>query len=323
MKKKIIAASLSAAMAVSAALALTACGDDSAVTGSMSANDIYGMGAVSTARLLGSGVNPSALGAFSALNAAADESGSSTGAEAEVKSQTDKFNGYFTALDSFLGEDVVTTTTAKNTDATYGFDMVMTVTGKDLSGKVDKYTMYYTETLVKSEIDEEDGESENEYRLKGVMVIDGVKYAVEGERSDENEADESESELKIRAYADASDKSTYIEMSQEHSVDGKEVETEYVYSVYVDGELVEQTAVEFETENKNNKVETAYELEFINGTGEGKYLLEREVKSGDTKIKVKYDINGKSGVFHISETVDEDGQKHYKYSYSDGTEKLF
>ncbi len=289
---------------------------------SFSASDVYGMGAVSTARLLGSGVNPSALGAFSALNSAAGASDDGESDMSDVKAHADKFNGYFTALDSFLGEDVVTTTTAKNTDATYEFDMVMTVTGKDLSGKVDKYTMYYTETLIKSEVDEEDGESEKEYRLKGVMIIDGAEYSVAGGRTEERDGGESESELKIRAYADASDENTYIEMSQEHSADGKEVETEYVYSVYVDGELVEQTAVDFETERKNGKEESEYELEFRYGEGKGKYKLEREVKNGKVKIKVKYDVDGDSGVFHISEkTVG--GAKHYEYVFKDGSTIVF
>lgn len=323
MKKKFIAASICATMAASACLALTACGDGASNTSALSANDAYGIGAVSTARLLGSSTPSAAVRTFSALNAATAAPTAEGSAESEVISQAEKFNEYFTALDSFLGDDLVTTVTAKNTDEKYAFDTVMTITGRDIAGAKKEYVMYYTETLVKSETDEEDGESENEYRLNGVMVIDGTDYVVAGERSDENEADESESELKIRAYADASDQSTYIEMSQEHSVENKEVETEYVYSVYVDGALVERTSVDFETENKTVKTETEYELEFINGTGKGKYKLEREVKNGSTKIKVKYAINGKSGVFHISETVDEGGQKHYKYSYSDGSVKLF
>ena len=43
--------------------------------------------------------------------------------------------------------------------------------------------MYYTETLVKTETDD-DGETESEYKLTGVMVIDDSDYYLEGERSE-------------------------------------------------------------------------------------------------------------------------------------------
>ena len=96
-----------------------------------------------------------------------------------------------------------------------------------------------------------------------------------------------------------------------------------MYSIYANGELLEQTAVEFETKNKNNKVETEYELEFRSGTSKGKYVLEREVQDNKTSIKVKYNIDGKTGVFHIREITDESGNKKYEYSYSDGSKQVF
>ena len=129
--------------------------------------------------------------------------------------------------------------------------------------------------------------------------------------------------MKIRAYADIADKSSYIQMEQEYSIEDGETETEYVYSIYANGELLEQTAVEFETKNKNNKVETEYELEFRSGTSKGKYVLEREVQDNKTSIKVKYNIDGKTGVFHIREITDESGNKKYEYSYSDGSKQVF
>ena len=106
-------------------------------------------------------------------------------------------------------------------------------------------------------------------------------------------------------------------MEQEYSVEDGETETEYVYSVYANGELLEQTTVEFETEQKNNKVETEYELEFRSGASKGKYVVEREVKENRSEIKVKYDIDGKTGVFHIREVTDKNGDRRYEYTFSD------
>ena len=298
----------------------------------LSAEDVYGMGAVSSVRLLGSNMPLAAIKSFSAVNsisyttsnyAAIDKS------EDDAKRQAKRFNEYFTALDSFLGDDIISTTTEANTDSNYEYETKMTINGKDFDGETVTYTMYYTETLVKADsaddeddeddedADDVDEETENEYHLVGVMVIDGTDYYLEGERSEETEKDESETELKIRAYADKTDKTSYIQMEQEYSVEDGETETEYVYSIYANGKLIEQTAVEFKTENKNNKLETEYELEFRSGTSKGKYVVEREVKDNKVSIKVKYNIDGKTGVFHIREITDENGNKQYEYTFSD------
>ena len=334
MKKKFLLVGLCLTMTMS--MALAACGDpESAANGLSSPNDVYGMGAVSSVRLLGNNMSSSAVKTFSAVSATTQmrackvELASSTidNSEQEVKEQTERFNEYFTALDSFLGDDVVSTITEANTDSNYEYETKMTINGKDFNGESVTYTMYYTETLVKADSADDDGdeneETENEYQLVGVMVIDGADYYLEGERSEETEKDESETELKIRAYADKTDKTSYIQMEQEYSVEDGETETEYVYSIYANGELIEQTAVEFETETKNNKVETEYELEFRRGTSKGKYVVEREVNDNKISIKVKYNIDGKTGVFHIREITDENGNKQYEYSYNDGSKQVF
>ena len=291
----------------------------------LSAEDVYGMGAVSSVRLLKSNISANAVKAFSAANAiartAADES------EDEAKRQAKKFNDYFSALNSFFGDDVVSTSTEANTDGRYPYKTKMTITGKDFAGQTNTYIMYYTETLSGSEDDDYDDddeeETENEYKLTGIMIIEGVEYNLEGERSEEAEKDESETELKIRAYADPSDKTSYVQMEQELSVENGETETEYVYSVYVNGELLEQTAVEFETENKNNKVETKYELEFRSGETKGKYSVEREVVNDNAEIKVKYNIAGDCGDFRIREITDGNGNKQYEYTFGDNEKIIF
>ena len=330
MKKKFLVVSLCLTMSMS--MALTACGDPESKANVLSSpNDVYGMGAVSSVKLLGSNMSASAVKTFSVVRATTQtracgvELASSTidNSEQEVKEQTERFNEYFTALDSFLGNDVVSTITEANTDSNYEYETKMTINGKDFNGETVTYTMYYTETLVKADsaddedADNEDEETENEYHLVGVMVIDGTDYYLEGERSEETQKDESETELKIRAYKDKTDKTSYIQMEQEYSVEDGETETEYVYSIYANGELIEQTAVEFETENKNNKLETEYELEFRSGTSKGKYVVEREVKDNKISIKVKYNIDGKTGVFHIREITDGNGNKRYEYTFSD------
>lgn len=331
-KRKFLLVSLCLTMATS--MALAACGNPESKTEVLSSpNDVYGMGAVSSVKLLGKNMSASAVKTLSALSATVQTQESDVSStpfnadnsEEQAKEQTERFNEYFTALDSFLGDDIVSTTTEVNADDKYEYEMKMTVKGKDFNGETVTYTMYYTEALVKADSDEEDeeDEKESEYQLVGVMVIEGIEYYLEGERSEESEKDESETELKIRAYADKEDKTSYIQMEQEYSVEEGETEREYVYSVYADGELLEETAIEFETEKKNNKVETEYELEFRKGETKGKYVVEREVKGDKSTIKVKYKIDGKTGVFHIREITDEKGNKQYEYTFSDNQTIVF
>ncbi len=327
MKKKLLLVSLCLTMV--AAMALAACGNpDKGKTNALSSpNDVYGIGAVSGVRLLKSNMPASAVKSFSAVNAVANTRtcevklapSAADASESEVKGQSEKFNEYFTALDSFLGDDVVSTSTVANTDSNYDYETKMTITGKDFNGKTVTYTMYYTETLLQDDFDED----EQEYKLVGIMTIDGANYYLEGERSEESEKDESETELKIRAYADKEDKTSYIQMEQEYSIENGETETEYVYSIYAGGELLEQTAVEFETENKDGKVETEYELEFRKGASKGKYIVKREVVENKAEIKVKYAIDGKSGEFRIREITDANGDKQYEYTFSDGSKQIF
>lgn len=330
-KKKFLLIGLCLTMAMS--MLLAACGSPrKGKTNALSSpNDVYGMGAVSSVRLLGSSISVGAVKTFSTVSATAQTRASGVlltssvgdNSKQEVKEQTERFNEYFKALDSFLSEDIISTATEANTDNNYVYDTKMTINGKDFNGKTVTYTMYYTETLEKTESADEDEETEKEYRLVGVMVIDGVDYYLEGERSEETEKDETETELKIRAYADKTDKTSYIQMEQEYSAEDGETETEYVYSIFSNGELLEQTAVEFETENKDGKAETEYELEFRSGSTKGKYVVEREVKNSKSEIKVKYEIDGKTGVFHIREITDASGNKKYEYTFSDNEKMVF
>ena len=134
-------------------MALSACGN----TGNGNTNafsspeDVYGMGAVSSVKLLGSNLSANAVKSLAAVNAATrtDTYGVklaslTDNSENAVKAQTEKFNEYFTALDSFLGEDVISTSTEANTDSRYPYDTKMTINGKDFNGETVTYVMYYT-----------------------------------------------------------------------------------------------------------------------------------------------------------------------------------
>ena len=309
--KALLSAAIAVVICLAIVLPITLRGGNTPTTIHLTNTDVYGIGAVSTAKLLGSRVSVNAIATLSASTKVMTAESSES---SDVKDNIERFNQYFAALDSFLGEELVSTVTAENTNPNYPFTTVMTITGKDINGNNVPYTMYYSETLVNDESDEE--ESEKEFALTGIMVIDGIDYYLEGERTEESEKDEQENELRIRAYLDKDVKDSYIQMEQEVSQENNEKETEYVYSVYSDGKLVEQTSVEFETERNGTKEETEYELEFIQGSAKGRKKKKKETVNGQTQINVVYQLNGKQGEFTIKE-VEIDGQLHYQYMFDD------
>lgn len=311
MKKKFLIAGMSFVVGLS--LLFAGCGCEKKNNNTLSVSDMYGIGAVSTVKLLGSEYSAQAMLSLAQAteNAAQDAQGTS-----DKTQQIQKFNEYFTALDSFLGEDLVKTETTANTDkTTYNYETKLTISGRDIDGNVVSYEMYYTETQKSVTVGHD--ETKTEYDLSGVLVLDETTHPLVGKRFHETEDDEVESELMIRAYNDLSDTQNFIEMKQEVSTETNEHETEYVYTVYKDNVPVETTAVEFEVENEHGSVETAYEIEFRNGTGKGRYSIEREVKNGKTVIEVAYRIGTESGRFTVTEVSN---NTQYKYTFQDGTE---
>lgn len=307
-------AATAACLAIVLPVALSGKGGEAPRTLHFSAEETYGLGAVTAAKLLDENITAKSLSfaaPFSKIQSFKEEN-------RNAKAQAQNFNRYFTAFDCFMGETVVSADAVENTDEAYPFAIKMTVGGKDFNGNTVSYTMYYTETPVKEENDGK--ETETEYLLEGVMLLRDTEYYLTGERTFEAEKGESENELKIRAYADKNDKSNYIEMEQEISEENKnnktESETEYVYSVYENGKLVEKTAVEFEIKRKDGKEETSFVLEFLSGGAKGKYEAKREVKNGVVEFEVEYEIDGEKGEFRIRKPADGNG-KRYEYLFPD------
>lgn len=305
-------ASLAVCAAIVVPVALYGGGTGGGVTSvSLSSRDVYGMGAVTTAKLLCGEMTGGALSSLSAVRLLSDKDTSS------VKDQTKKFHEYFTMFESFLGDDLFTTVEEKNADGAYAqYEQKLTVTGVGLRGNTEQYVMYFNEILCKQDTDGD--ETEQEYVLDGVLSLDGADYMLCGERSFSTEKGETENELWIRAYPEPDDGKTYVEMEQEDSVEKGETKREYVYKIVKNGKLIEETSVEFEAEQKGGKEKIKYEIEFRSGEGKGKYELERETKNGVHSIKAKYDLDGESGEFYIRPEAG-----GYLYVFPDGSTVTF
>ena len=279
------------------------------------AKNAYALGAVTTANL---------LAASMPVDAAATASEQSTGSLPTT--DVEAFSEYFEMLDTFLDEGLLTTTVTENTDTSYAFSTKLTVEGKILGGDTVSYTMYYTETEARSYEGYEDRDEYTRgvaYQLEGVLEWNGVAYAMSGFRASETEQEGREEEtsesLWIKA-ADPNDPSNYVRMDVESEAeqDGRENESEreFVYRVYREGRLAEQTSISFETENEGQDNETEYEISMLKDGLRSRYEVEREERvNGTTTIGVRYQTPDGNGRFVVTKRAD----GTYVYQFDDGS----
>lgn len=162
-------------------------------------------------------------------------------------------------------------------------------------------------------IDKNYDKTEKDYSIKGVLLIGGAEYFVEGVYETENDGGESESELYFKAFTNA-EKTSYIEVRQKHERETKsdetEIEQEYVYSVYVDGVLTERTEIEYETE----KDELELKMSVTKGGETETILFKGEFENGERILRARGKVNGQTVSFRVY--VLNDG---YRYVFDDGS----
>lgn len=181
---------------------------------------------------------------------------------------------------------------------------------KDMSGDAHDYVMYYNQTLTKSETDESDGETEENYSIKGVMVIDGADYEIRGERKNESEEGESETETEFVVILG---ENRYIRVEQSVETEDGESEQEYCYSVYENGKLVERSEFSYETEENETELKMT---SFKDGKTQVLYF-EREIEKGEEVIEIHIGDgkHGKGYIVHIEK--DENGDNRYSFIPTD------
>lgn len=162
-------------------------------------------------------------------------------------------------------------------------------------------------------IDKNNDKTEKDYSIKGILLIGGAEYFVEGVYETENDGGESESELYFKAFTNA-EKTSYIEVRQKHERETKsdetEIEQEYVYSVYVDGVLTERTEIEYETE----KDELELKMSVTKGGETETILFKGEFENGERILRARGKVNGQTVSFRVY--VLNDG---YRYVFDDGS----
>lgn len=191
-----------------------------------------------------------------------------------------------------------------------GYAEKTVISYKDMSGDAHDYVMYFNQTLTKSETDESDGETEENYSIKGVMVIDGADYEIRGERKNESEEGESETETEFVVILG---ENRYIRVEQSVETEDGESEQEYCYSVYENGKLVERSEFSYETEENETELKMT---SFKDGKTQVLYF-EREIEKGEEVIEIHVGDgkHGKGYIVHIEK--DENGDNRYSFVPTD------
>ena len=98
------------------------------------------------------------------------------------ESAYDALDGYMTLAESMLRDGAFGVTEGASERAEYEYKTV--VTYSDVHGNAHSYEMHYNKTLIPDydDDDDDDDEIEEEYAIRGVMVIEGKDYAIRGER---------------------------------------------------------------------------------------------------------------------------------------------
>lgn len=216
----------------------------------------------------------------------------------------DTVNRYMKLVESLLSEGTIASSAIAG-DRDYEFGITVRYT--DLIGNGVSYRMYYNKRFTQSE--EKDGEREEVYDIDGILLVGENEYPVEGSGETETEDGERESELRFKAYTNA-DKTDYIEVRQETETDLEETEQTYVYSAYRDGELLEETRVEYQSENG----ELELELSITAGDETDRLTFKNDTKDGSGALRVNGRLDGQSVSFSVRIRRGE-----YHYVFDDGS----
>lgn len=224
-----------------------------------------------------------------------------------------ELDGYMALVDSLLSDGVFSSDVSASDRAEY--DNKMTITYTDISGNRLQYVMYYNEILVDFDDDDWD-EFEEEYAIDGVMVIDGIDYAIRGERSYEEDGGETESETEFRVTL-GNDTYMYVEQGYESEFEhgDNSVEQEYSYIIRDRGRVVESSTFSYETE----RGETELKMSAYRDGKTTMFTFDRETVRGREVIRLRIGSGRDVRSYLVNVVTSPDGTVHYEYTeYSFG-----
>lgn len=239
------------------------------------------------------------------------ENGGQTGAADDTQQIEAELDAYMALVESLLSDGGFQ---VQEGASDRGYETKMVVSYRDLNGKALQYELHYNSIARPDNDDDDDddfddrfeNESEEEYGIEGVMVIDGADYAIRGERESESEGSETESETSFRVtLSDAS----YMLVEQSYESERNETEQEYSYSVFENGRLTERSSFEYEEEDG----ETELKMTSRKGGESSVFYFERETVRGEEVIRIRVGSGSAAQSYYVRVQTDADGNKDYVY----------
>ena len=145
----------------------------------------------------------------------------------------------------------------------------------DLFGDPITYVMYYNETLVTDDEDDEQEIDEIKYTLEGLLLVGATEYQITGKK----EIEDGEEKLTFKSQID---ENNYVESKYKTEDD----ETKFYITVVENGVIVSESRIKIEMEDD----ETKFVLEYNAGLDESKYSFKLETEDGINVLKIKYEI---------------------------------
>ena len=290
----------------------------------LSSENFYIYGAASVGSLLASNSAAQRTGAAASVKSlslspslialAADDSLSD-------KEQTivDTVNNYLALVENLLGDGSIDHSDPQKPDGVYAeYEFYTVISYKDLLGNRVSYLLYYNETPLSSAYKKD--ETEENFSIDGILVVEGVPYPVSGTRGVESETEgshesETENELEFTAYLNEN-RSSFIRMQQKTESETENGETEseqeFEYTYYENGKRVESTSVSYETEGEELELKMT-----VQKAGSEKDEIVFELDNADSALRVRARIQGEETSFFIR-IVLENGTTRYRYEFSGG-----
>ncbi len=274
MLKKLLVGTLAIAVMATTTVGLIGCDDDEITTPALTFAKAYDYSAIAGIGVLNTEVvDNGGAGGYALTLGALNEA------------QKTDIIGNLAIAQNLADTDIVKTEVTAADRA--GYDYYYKVTATDYTGAEKEYQFYYNRTDITDRDDLR--ENEQEFRLDGLVILDGVEYQMIGEQ--EIETDEVEYTFKVALNAN-----NYVIIEQETQTN----EIEFAYTAYKNGIKVFETEVgyevdrrgnvelEFEILDTENNVRKEYEYEFYKV---GEELFARvKIKDGTNNVLAKVKI---------------------------------
>lgn len=299
MKKLLLTCMLTATLA----LGLTACsqsasnsgGGTNSASATQTSEQSYAQSAISAVNII------AAMNTETSSTAAVKSALAATVTDAEKLASLDE---YMAIVDGILSDSSYGVTNVTSDRAEY--EVKSTLSFADMSGATVEYVMYYSETNVREYTKK--NETERWSDIGGVLIIEGVEYAISGVTSSESEGNESEWETRFTVTLSPT---SYIIIKQECEEDNGESEVEYEFSQYENGALVKRSTFSYEQERD----ETEIEMSVHENGSTTKFCFERETEWGVEYTTIKIGGSGSSEKYRVYIMQNSDGSYSYTYSY--------